>query len=215
MMITFKQYLYEDEEKKISAAQAAEIIKRDCSPFLKEIGDKLPLYRGTTKKIYGLTKLKVRKNRIPKDTSEEIHTILNDSFKFLSGIYYRSEAIFVTGSRRIAYDYGNLYMIFPIGKFNYAWSSLVEDAFSWFAEGENSEVVTNGIIKYDPNDLQKYYDDLYDFILSGKAEYKFDTGLQQAAASGREIMIKCDEYYLVPASTDFTEYAAEVLALLK
>lgn len=216
-MLTFKQYLYEEDEPRKKAKEVAEIIIRDCSPFLKEIGDNLhktPLYRGSIKTHYGLTRLSVRKNRIPKDTSKEMHDVLNSALEQLSGIYYRSQAVFATSSKRIAYDYGHLNLLFPIGNFDYAWSPLVDDAYSWFAEGEHSEAVIRGLLKFDRANMSKYYNDVYDFIVSGKAEYKFNKGMKDAAVSDREIMINCDEYYLVPAWGDFNDYALEVLDFL-
>lgn len=200
-MLTFKQYLLEQNnsiENTSTAEEVAEIIKRDCAPFLKEICDKLPLYRGSKKLLLWTTKMSVRKDRKPMDASLELHNTLNTALQELSGINYRTEAVFATGSRRSAYDYGNSYLFFPIGKFNYAWSPLITDAYTFFGQGSDSEAVESGELVYYPENRSKYLDDVFDYVMSGKAMYKFDTGLRDAATSKNEIMFACDEYYLVP-----------------
>ena len=215
-MITFKQYLQEQTDEYLDdPSQIASIIKRDCLPFLREIGDKLPLYRGILSRHSTLTRRKVRKDRIPKDTSKEVHHVLNLAFKQLSGINYRSEAVFVTHNKNVALDYGAIHMIFPIGNFDYAWSPKINDAFEWFAQGDLSNAVLKKQIEYDPENLNKYYDDVFEFIVSGKAKYKFNTGLQDAAAWRQEIMIHCDEYYALPAWGSYDDLASDVLEILK
>ena len=123
-MITFKQFLTE-EKNELSLEEAASIIKSRCQKYLKL---KIHLYRGI-KESMGAFEGEVRKNRIPKDTSQTGHAILNEFFKKAFGVAARSESLFVTPSRGIASGYGVAYEIFPLDDFDYIWSPILQDAY--------------------------------------------------------------------------------------
>lgn len=199
-MLTFKQFLYEEEK---SAEEIAEIIKRDCLPFLKEWKNYRPLFRGS--KIDGnFQKFTVDKNRKPKHTNQEIHDALNDAMYKLTGTYYRSEAVFATGDRRMSEEYGTPCLFFPIGHYSYLWSYKVVDAYNWFnlplSGFSQNYAVKSGYVKADPfKDMQSYLEQLKQFIISPAAGYVHNGELHEAIETGHEIMFACDSYYLVAA----------------
>lgn len=108
-------------------------IKRDCSFLLPQIKDNF-LYRGMKlqpgEKFIRKT---VRKNRLPKDTRDTDHKVIDEYFKETFGIGYRSEALFATGSYLQAMDYvddrnnGTPCFVFPIGTFTALHSDKYED----------------------------------------------------------------------------------------
>ena len=114
-------------------------------PYLKELEREFKGYKkGSMFFLSGRTnnkdvfKRKIRKNRSPKDMPEDAHESLDDGFYDEFGVHYRSNAVFVTGNFNTADSYGdNVYMIFPIGQYSYAWSNQVQDLYSDTDDGNN------------------------------------------------------------------------------
>lgn len=211
-MITFKEYL---NEQSSAIGKIVEIIHQDCLPFLKEIGDKLPIYHGSNNIVKTMQKIPLTKNKKPSYMSREVHDLLDSSFEMLSGVKFTSSGISTTGSRKMAYQIGNVHLFFPVGKYNYAWSPLVNDANEYFGLKAASGVVEDGHIEYDSENVDKYYDAVHEFIMSGGAQYKFNTGLQEAAQSGHEILFNCDEYYLIHSPLDKDYFITDLILYLR
>ena len=140
-MISFKQFLNEDSisDKLAAIESVADIIKRDCQPFLRVHGGKM-LYRGTyVSNSFGYMKPvsgaldtimyigAVRADREPRDSPKWLHDAMNEKFVSKVGLPLRSATLFVVGSIDQAYNYGQAHMIFPIGDFHYAWSDKLAD----------------------------------------------------------------------------------------
>jgi len=128
----------------------------------------------------------IRQDRIPKDMPQEISDEFDYMFKKRYGWKPRSQSIFVTGSHSSASAYGDtLYMIFPIGKFKFLWSSNISDLWTRIEDGpvhqshyhnfdieqnmENFEYDARGELEYEY--LQDYprpnEDDFYDIDDNG------------------------------------------------
>jgi hypothetical protein len=139
-MISFKQFILEntnvDDE---DLMYIANLIKRDCQLFLNESGGKV-VYRGihvnrsngylkpVNEKLDDIMYIgTIRTDRIPLDSPKWLHDTLNEKFKSDIGEPLRSTSLFVIGDIRQTEKYGNAYMIFPIGNFNYAWSDQTAD----------------------------------------------------------------------------------------
>jgi len=174
-------------------------IKQDCQPWLKQINydiSTFPIYRGlgTVEKPVLKKKVRLLKRR-PTDTSEGAHELLNKSFTTLFGEPFRN-AMFASGDFTVTNDYGNLYMVFPIGEFTFIWSSDVKDIFS---EHENQlDRIAAG---YDPEDGTMPIDDIEGTMLEYVNNLGYHTtDLKNAIASGSEIMIRCESYYALQIS---------------
>lgn len=162
-----------------------EMIKKDCKPFLRE---KMPgdfLYRGMKRNIDFYKKLKIRKNRRPKDTPERLHKIFDEEFKKKFGWGARSEGIFCTPSFDDAAYYGDAYLIFPIGSFKFVYSIHIPDLYThvkklyssyFLGQGEDEEI----------RELAKNLVDTY-------TDKQLDRGMDIDV----EISINCNEYYAV------------------
>lgn len=125
----FKNYL---KESRIDMGDMENLVK-DCTPFLRdwEKNDFLDLFSGRQLNV-NIGKKSVRKNRTPKDTPEFIHNALDDEFKNKFGVKARSNSIFATFSVENAYDYGNAYHIFPVGrKYAFIYSQEIDDLYTW------------------------------------------------------------------------------------
>ena len=176
----FEQYIKEskDKDKLFNAIKA---IHKNCQPYLLQWlyafkGSLLkPLYRGSNNKGDIFTSKTRQGDRKPLNTPPEIQKGIDDYFEKKYGHRYRSSSYFTTGLGSEARDYGKVYMIFPVGRFNYIYNPNVIDLYLY----------TNIIEKGDTTKWES--------ILSG---YKTDNqgNLFYAINSGVEIMIKSKGY---------------------
>ena len=106
------------------------IIKKDCSNFLKEFGN-TAIYRGTKdiKKDNTLIRMKSRIDRMPKDTPKHLHDLMDELFKKYHGWKARSEGVFVTKYFSDAEAYGTPALFFPKGNYKYLWSEDIDDLY--------------------------------------------------------------------------------------
>lgn len=174
-----------------SEKDLVKLIKRDCQPYIKTIGDldKYQMLRGLwvssrmdMLKGESVISAKVRKDRKPIDTRTEASALADDWFEDNFGSRFRSEALFCVGDKNMARKYGKAYVIFPKGNFTYCWSESYDDFYNNNAKvlDDNNidaekidELLTNG--KYKTTDIKK-------------ALLKFPRN---------EIMIDCKEYYAI------------------
>ena len=170
-MITFKQFLKEDNNQLSTMEEAANIIKARCEKYLKL---NTHLYRGinSTQSNYEFFEGTTRKNRIPKDMSLLGHKILNAYFKDQYGVAARSESLFTTPDDQVAARYGKSFEIFPMDDFDYLWSPFLDDAY--FLESktpdprtEVGEMIFNVIRKLWPDANGHSDDKLVDLIYFG------------------------------------------------
>lgn len=163
-MISFKQFLAEDDisDRLAAIESVADIIKRDCQPFLSVYGGKM-MYRGTyVSNSFGYMKPvsdaldgimyigAVRADREPRDSPKWLHDAMNKKFVSKVGLPLRSASLFVVGDIDQADNYGQPFMIFPIGDFHYAWSDKTADPTHEFYMNpiENSSLVDSTTSEY-------------------------------------------------------------------
>lgn len=182
-----------NEDSGITTEDYIQMIKRDCQPFLNQLGNNKSLqkdvlaYRGiknlSGKVSGGFYKLNVRQDRKPMSTSIKMTRTLDEWFERKFEFKARTTSLFSSGSFTYAQSYGDIFAIFPIGEFKFVWSPEVTDLFLWI----------------DSHFFQDYND---------KAVYKSLDGLnytnqnlKKALKDGKEIMISCKQYYAVRVDT--------------
>lgn len=165
-MITFRQYLTEESDKKISESDFIEGVLRDCGPFLEDflIRKKFkPLYRGMNEHA-DFIKSNVRTNRVPKDLPPHVSRVVDALFKKSIDVKARSAALFVTSTYDAAAEYGQPFIIFPAGNFDTIFSEYANDLYTDWLGGNADKFILN-YYKYfarsGPNDkfieaLKKY-----------------------------------------------------------
>jgi hypothetical protein len=186
---------------------------KDCAPYLKEISYDLTehrLFRG----MHGaslstmFSKYPVMKDRLPLDTDEKLHDHADDWFYKKFKIRFRTQATFASGSQRVAEEYGDPFIIFPIGKFDYCYSNIYGDMTNALMDGLQK------MIEQVPRDQKQHViDDVdgeYAEEILEDGHYKLNTGLATFITKypKSEVMIHCDYYYALPIRRFEDEYRA-------
>lgn len=133
-MITFKQYIEEQDEQDEQIESIADIIHRDCQPFIQESNLDIMLWRGfrnlgNDERFLTLLKKQPRTNRKPLSSPQKLHQILDQWFEDRFNFRYRSKGLHTTPNINEASEYGSVRAIIPIGNFRYVWSPLVDDLY--------------------------------------------------------------------------------------
>lgn len=207
-MITFKQFLNEDE----TLEDLGSFVKEHCAQFLSKSNHAGLLFRGIKDHpVTGKFKcslpnengpvalrthylnysiIKVRKNRLPKDTSLDVHYALDNWFEREHDIRARSETIFCvpeTAKNRTK-NYGKTAIVFPMGSFKFIWSPEVRDLFDEVGSGR--ALKTEDGTEFDLDKVDAFMN---------KFDYR-TTGLDSAIKQRNiEIMIDCDQYLAITA----------------
>jgi hypothetical protein len=219
-MITFRQFLNEETQ---TPEVAAELIIEHCHSFLAQSGfdprelNDTSLFRGVGDYVdLPIFSKQTRwMQRDPVDTNRYIHNELNKYFDEKFGVEYRSEAFFVTGSEKIAENYGHAFLVFPIGNFKFIWSPKIEDAYSYFAQPKADGIpdMCDVLGKDIARESDDYVDDIGEYLRKVNP-YKSNE-LAKAIVSRHEIMIHCDSYYALRYDSrlpdKFTERVLELL----
>ena len=161
-------------------------IKADCKPFLKIIGydiNEYPLYRGMSGTGFQHKTVRLT-NRSPMSTALTKHDRYNHYFEETFGQPFRN-SMFASGSIQMAFFYGRVFRVFPIGNFDWLWSPQIEDIaldIKWPIIGGQHNVPPS----------QEAVNAKLDTL-----DYNMNSDIRGAIKSGNEIMIRCSEYYAV------------------
>lgn len=114
-------------------------VEKDCKDFLRELkkgGNNTFLLRGIRNADADIFIKHSRSDRWPKDTGGEVHEAFDEAFQKLFGWKARSEnSVFCSGKYNTVNNYGDVCIIFPIGRFRYLWSDNITDLYSHTDEG--------------------------------------------------------------------------------
>lgn len=120
--------------QKILLAQGkkiADYIKTNCKPWLSQTNNgRLYVYRGFSNEsslpMPAFTKA-VRPDRVPRDSSKDWHMNIDYAIRIAGKKANRSNSLFTTGDEDQASEYGAVFVVLPIGAFNYTWHTDISD----------------------------------------------------------------------------------------
>lgn len=130
-MTGFSRFL--NESKYTTFYDTMGIIYKDCMPFIKSFcatqqADNNLLFRGVNENKKFIKKT-TRTDRKPGDTHQLVHADIDKAFIKRFGYPARSSSVFVSGSAVAPSEYGDVYMMFPIGKYKFLWNPRIRDLY--------------------------------------------------------------------------------------
>jgi len=193
--------------------QVVEILQRDCQPFLQATNNlEYRLYRGIRSIVPFDGKLIKEAacpvGRRPKDSPMFLHRVADQWFFNETGIAFRSNSVFCTGNNAEAIEYGTVYLMIPLGNFDFCWSPNVEDLYRKFDQTRYHSYNADAMVGEALYDKESLIHDL------DHSKYRFNSSVndfRSGIVSGNEMMIHCDQYYIMPY---YDEQTTKVLSLL-
>lgn len=176
------------------------------------------LWRGTTLVNTQFAKLPGNITRNPSDTSPEMHRLLVQHFDDHFGYPYRHAGVFCSSARSQAFGYGdNLFLVFPIGDYSYVYSPDIQDAYHAFDNHTSPDgprmldkilsAMGRSSAEFDLEDRSDFDHAWFNLVYQYLEKYKpyTDKYLKNVLDSkssfekGVEIVVKCDNYYVLNA----------------
>jgi hypothetical protein len=207
-----------------------ELIKRDCKPFLKH---KQILFRGMeeTKEI-GINK--VSRNRRPLNSSKEFARFY-DKYSKENRLPLRSQSIFTVANPDTTVEYGDSFMIFPRGNFDYYWMKEIPDMwigdlnvaffneeiqkiYDMLASTDKVDVILDRLISYIKNETDYDHSSaLPEGLVHIFEELKAKNYVTNRFTSGNdtthEIIIDCKDYYFIRETRENAKIVMQELGL--
>ena len=242
-MISFKQFLAEDDASSVTPLEAAKYVVEHCQDFLKEINFNIShnenyarisspmLYRGMGN--FALNKgyvLSGARPRTPIDSSKDLTETLDEYFKKRFGYEYRKKGVFCSGSGGFAGNYGNVFLIFPTDGFDAIWSEEIEDAYTALDYRKNGEtpvfarricLAMNEDNPFANEELgeddqwKEWYRIVWQWLEEHHPYKDADILNGMLCKVKPEIMLRCKEYVAIPRDGAFMhEFVEEMLELL-
>jgi hypothetical protein len=174
-----------------SGQEIAQMINRDCQPFLSKAGGETA-WRGIMTYDHNalVQKKDIRVDRAPMSSDGRYHELYNRVFADMGFSTNRSNGMFCTGAYKIAFQYGVAHAVFPIGDFDFLWSPDVRDMFNHFQDSwPNFWKDVEGEEAGEPD-----FEAIEEAI---RASYRENDNLVAAIKSGNEIMVRGTGYYAV------------------
>jgi len=175
----FTEYITEASKKELQTYSVIKSLEKHCQPIIKELrkhGD--VLWRGASKsKTKSIIQVTPRTDRQAKDMAPEVQYELDNWFEKKFGWRPRSEGVFATGSKNMAYNYGDgpPYMFFPIGKFEFLYSPSINDLYSDIEGEQYYGFIANGEL----DEYEYEYEWEREYGEGGEGEYYYDEYQQE------------------------------------
>lgn len=213
-MITFKQFI---DEEIMPTMPLAQFVKLRCSAYLKIPGATSgllfrglgPLGTSTEETINDIDiRWKIvtaRKGRPAGDTPQEFSDAADRYFQEVFGWKARGDATFVSGDKHQADDYGDVYIVIPMGETKFVWSPKVRDLYT--------QIFMRKFGQYGPRD-HKSVEEHEKFISEIRKSNYTEKDLEAAIRSKHEIALKCNHYVAIAisnlSSSDISRLAASI-----
>lgn len=197
----FKDFLKEDDDVENQVFNE-EQFKKDCAYYIELMkGKKGYLYRGIEQKIDSIpsASLHTFKPRTePVGSSKRLHNLANQFFEKKFGYPFRN-GMFTTGSEIHTEHYGRPYIIIPCGKFQWLSNPDIFDMFAEFLHQRDLIKRTD----LDRKELYQHAEDITIELMEESPNWYHNKDLPECIASGAEIMVVCDKYYIFDAEDQY------------
>jgi len=218
--------ILDDIYKKEFIRKSIKTLKDECGPYIRDASDaKRFLGRWIKQEFRGINKIKPRTDRKPTDTPKWLHVYMDKLFFKKFGWKPRSEGVFALAVNKIEYM-TSYYPVFPIGEYGYIWSPKVTDLYmtlkdkfddtykdsnlkAYLNERDLHMTLKNKFddrpdhdgtvfkdLKKFPKNSESIKADL-DALVDTYKDSDLKAYLNERDNSAREIMIRCESYYLI------------------
>jgi hypothetical protein len=214
----FKQVI--DEAVSTGAWKALQnMLDKNCMPYINFLkGCDSLLLRGSKKSIKMFDKVDQRQDRKPALIGKELSVIMDDWTKDNWGFRARSQSAFATNRIKASRSYGHTYLMFPIGKFDYAWNDDVGflyghyDSFDYLTSEKYLDINKNSASKADEISHEEADKLVFDeYIVPQLNAYTVNKGLNTYLKGDNwnktgfsECIVHCKSYYLINMEWDST-----------
>jgi len=183
-----------------------------CQPYIKHLkGCNSLLIRGSKQKIKYYSKFTTRQDRIPRLIDDrDLHKMMDNWTQKNWGFKARSQSVFTSTREHNAKMYGKPYIMFPIGKFDYAWNDNVYGLYGAYDRwGYIVEIVWDDLEDTrDTDDRPKYDEDeakeeAFDLHILPHLENYDTNNLSKLLKKGEsmagytECIVHCKTYYMI------------------
>lgn len=183
-------------------------MNKHCAPWLELAGDQI-VYRGIRytdrpSGVFGV--VPIRHDRRPMDSPLVYHEMLNAAIAQAGLKADRSNSAFVTNINKLSGDYGDSMVVMPVDDFHYTWNTISRDAYS-----DKYEIARHAGVEFSELDIwdsnkneypeqvvaaarKKFVDFISKYYQGDEGTY---SGLQEAIASGNEVMIHANHLLFI------------------
>ena len=189
--------------------QLVDLIKKDCSQYLKLLKGRKPLFRGIQNDHwYHVGIKKVRQNRRPRLMNKDVVKYV-DKYLTKRGLPLRTKSMICTSSEYAIEKFGGQRcFVYPIGKFKFAMVKSDDMNYtniktSWSPinlEHNIDNYYTYYIGTEDGDDIKKDIDKMLNDNIDGNNQKAFD----EAYKNEYEMWFDCKKYYYVDISGKFS-----------
>lgn len=194
----FDDYLSEG----ISQAEFDQFAK-DTTQWFGEMTDGR-LWRGSKRKVKGITKMVPRPDRTPRDAPLDVHNEFDKAFKKGFGWKTRSQGVFAATTPEVD-TFGKPYLFYPVNGYKYVWSPGIGDlTLELNRDGMLLNDVTGKYITTDKWDENK------DEYVKGVISKYSDKNLPQATWENVEVMFYCPNGYYLMGDVFLRSYVMDI-----
>lgn len=193
--------ILDDIYRKEAVKGFVETLKKNCAQFIKDTkGIDLTMCRYVKNPVVGMHKFTPRVDRKPMDTPQWMHDYLDSLFLKKFGWKARSEGVFAVAVKNDKVGYfGSYYPMFPVGDYHYVWSPKVTDLYTTISDEVNDFDVRDWRHLTEFPEENKRFKAAIDKLMRTYKDNNLKAYLNSQPPE-REIMIKCEAYYLVETS---------------
>ena len=204
----FGDYLINEETEIEKWERMREMLERNCQPYIKLLKSaKDLLKRGMASRTTDMIdKVPVRMDRQPRFIDPSLARMLDAYSKREWGFKARSQGVFASKDSNVE-GYGNVYVVFPIGDFKYAWT---RDAGQIYYNYDHFQAATTNRMNIENRYSESLSDEIHwddaarltfkDEMEPELKKYKTNnlrTYLRGPKNKYSECIFTCKEYYII------------------
>ena len=194
----------------------ADDIRERCKPYLKDNKKSIERKNFLCHSTSGLNddekisfEISLLKSRSPTDTPRRFHDAADEYFEKKFGVKFRSKSIFTTPNHGLS-EYGDPFIVFPVGEYKVCFSPIVSDAYGELFGG--SHATTTNIKNFSKK--SKVIDELFRATEFGNFLLSWINALPATDFAGSPSVVKSEmTKFLIDVETNPSKFGSMANAL--